>query len=87
MADEIDKVAGIDPDQIYRASEGPKYFGLKRTALDDAIKRGEIEPPMWLTDSGRARGWLGSVIIKHHQKRLAASAAKASGSGLTKQEI
>ena len=63
----------LSPNEIVRWRDGPRYFGYKPTQLDEKIKSGEIPPPMALSDSGRARGWLGSQIIEHQQKRLAAS--------------
>ena len=72
--EELPNLAELEPDQIIRKCDGPKYFGLKSTALDDAIDRGDIEPPMALTAGGRARGWTGRQIINHHRRRLAAAA-------------
>jgi predicted DNA-binding transcriptional regulator AlpA len=61
----------LEPNEIVRWSAGPKYFGLKRTALNEKIKSGEIPPPMPLSDNGRATGWLGRVIIEWQASRLA----------------
>jgi hypothetical protein len=53
---------------IVRKVDGPKYFGLQHTALDEAIENGEIEKPFALTANGRARGWFGWQINKHHKQ-------------------
>jgi predicted DNA-binding transcriptional regulator AlpA len=62
----------IDPNEIIRRELGHKYFGLKRSQLDQQIKDGKIPRPFPLVEGGRATGWLGRQIIKHHQKRIAA---------------
>lgn len=67
------RIEELDPNQIVRKGEGPKYFGLKSTALDDAIKAELIPAPFALTEGGRAKGWTGRQIIDHHNARIAAS--------------
>jgi len=52
--------------------EGPKYFGYKHSQLDEKIRAGEIPAPFPLTDSGRAKGWIGRQIIEWQNARLAA---------------
>jgi predicted DNA-binding transcriptional regulator AlpA len=64
----------LDPNQIVRLSQGPKYFGYKHTQQDEKIKDGTLPPPFPLSENGRARGWLGRQIIEHHRRRLAAAA-------------
>jgi predicted DNA-binding transcriptional regulator AlpA len=63
----------LNPDHIYRLREGRRLFGYGPTQLAEKIKSGEIPPPMDLSETGRAKGWLGRVIIEHHERRLAAS--------------
>jgi hypothetical protein len=63
-------VAGLDPHQIVRKSEGRKYFGFVKSTLNEKIKRGEIPPTFPLSDSGRAQGWTGEQIIAHHKARM-----------------
>jgi predicted DNA-binding transcriptional regulator AlpA len=46
--------------------------GLKRTALQDAIDRGEVPAPVKATDSGRARRWFEDEIIAYQDARAAA---------------
>ena len=60
----------LHPNEIVRKCDGPKYFGLGHTQIEEKIKSGEIEPPMALSDSGRAKGWTGEQIIRHQQRRL-----------------
>jgi predicted DNA-binding transcriptional regulator AlpA len=66
----------LDPNQIFRPKEAEKYFGYKRSQLNEKIKSGEIDPPIPLSDSGRAVGFTGRQIIEHHRRRLAAAAKK-----------
>jgi predicted DNA-binding transcriptional regulator AlpA len=63
---------GLDPDQIVRRAQGPRYFGLKKSQLAEAIKDGKIPAPFPLVEGGRATGWLGRQIIAHHHRRIAA---------------
>jgi predicted DNA-binding transcriptional regulator AlpA len=61
-----------------RWRDGPKFFGFKLTQQQEKIASGEIPPPIALSDSGRAKGWLGQQIIEHQQKRLAAAQAEGA---------
>ena len=63
-------VGALDPHQVVRWHEGPKYFGYKLTQQDEKIKLGEIPAPLRLSDSGKAKGWFGSQIIEHQQRLL-----------------
>jgi predicted DNA-binding transcriptional regulator AlpA len=63
--------AALAPDQIVRWREGKKYFGYGHTQLVEKIAAGEIPAPLNLSDTGRAKGWLGSDIIAHQQRLLA----------------
>jgi predicted DNA-binding transcriptional regulator AlpA len=58
----------IHPNEVIRLKDGPTYFGFGPTQIDAKIKTGEIPPPLSLSASGRARGWLGSQIIEHQAK-------------------
>jgi predicted DNA-binding transcriptional regulator AlpA len=60
----------LRPNEIVRKKDGFKYFGLKRTALDDAIKNNLIPKPFPLTKDGRAVGWTGQQILDHQRKLL-----------------
>ena len=66
---EPEKVSSeLDPHQIVRFQDGEKYFGYKPSHLRALIDQGEIPPPLELSDTGRALGWLGQQIIDHHKK-------------------
>ncbi len=45
--------------------------GLRRTALADAIGRGEFPAPIKLTDGGRATAWIQSEIEAWLDQRVA----------------
>jgi predicted DNA-binding transcriptional regulator AlpA len=64
---------GIDPSKIYRrySSETQKILGLKRTAIDMAIKNGDLPEPLPLTEHGSACGWLGTTLIEIQKRRIA----------------
>jgi hypothetical protein len=57
----------LSPNEIVRWRDGPKFFGFKLTQQQEKIASGEIPPPIALSDSGRAKGWLGQQIIEHQQ--------------------
>jgi hypothetical protein len=61
----------LDPNEIFRPRQAEKYLGYKHSQLDELIKKGEIEPPFPLSDSGRAVAWTGRMLINHHRRRLA----------------
>jgi predicted DNA-binding transcriptional regulator AlpA len=63
----------LHPNQIVRKREGAKYFGYKRSQLDEKIKSGEIPPTFPLSKSGRAQAWTGRQIIEYQRARLAAA--------------
>jgi hypothetical protein len=64
--------------EIVRFFDGPKVFGLKLSALRDAILKGLIPKPIPLTSEGRSLGWTRGMIRQHHAKmaKLAAERAK-----------
>jgi hypothetical protein len=64
----------IHPDWFYRLSDGPKFFGYGPTTIDDKIRSGEIPPLVSRSDSGRAKGWFGRVIIEWQAARQAKTA-------------
>jgi predicted DNA-binding transcriptional regulator AlpA len=75
--DTNETIKRLEPDEVVRWTNGPKYFGLKKSQQDEAVKRGEIPQPFKLTASGRATGWTGQQIIEHHRQRMAASKKQA----------
>ena len=73
-----DETFGIDPSVYYRKTD-PKtrqIIGLAATAIDEAIKNGDLEPPEPITENGRATGWQGATLIKMIRKRQERAAAK-----------
>jgi hypothetical protein len=73
MSKSTSAAAELHPQQIVRKSDGPKYFGLKRSQLEEAIKNHLVPAPFPLTEGGRARGWLGQQIIDHQRRLIAAA--------------
>jgi hypothetical protein len=63
----------LHPDWFYRMSDGPKFFGYRSSALAAKIESGEIPGPISLSDTGRAKGWFGRIIIAWQQEREAAA--------------
>jgi hypothetical protein len=66
------------PDRFYRKNEvvANRYLGYGFTQLEEKIKAGEIDPPISLSNSGRACGWFGRYIIKLQAAREAAAKRK-----------
>jgi predicted DNA-binding transcriptional regulator AlpA len=64
MSKKSDEPRPLVPDQIYRWKEGWKFFGYGATQLEEKIEAGEIPAPIPLSDTGRAKGWLGRTIIE-----------------------
>ena len=62
--------------RIIRMRDLPDYVGLKRTQIEELIKRGEFPKPVPLSDTGRAKGWLEHELISWQQERLAARERK-----------
>jgi prophage regulatory protein len=48
-----------------------ELVGLKRTQIDEAIRRGEFPKPIKLTDTGRARAWLEQDLEEWLEARVA----------------
>jgi predicted DNA-binding transcriptional regulator AlpA len=70
----------IHPDFVYRRSSpiARAVIGLGDTQTDEAIANGELPPPVKLTESGRATGWIGAQLIELQRKRLAKAEAAAA---------
>jgi hypothetical protein len=80
LPDDLD----LDPAEIFRPRQAYRYFGLRHSQVAEKIKRGEIEPPIPLSENGTAVGWTGRQLILHHCRRLqlvAANNNKAAASG------
>jgi prophage regulatory protein len=57
--------------RFYRRSDLPQYVGLRRTQIDELIKKGEFPRPIPLSDTGRAVAWLESDLVAWQMRRLA----------------
>jgi hypothetical protein len=68
---------GLHPDEIIRWKDGPKYFGQRRSQLNENIRKGLIPAPFTLVEGGRGKGWTGQMILDHHQRRQAAATRTA----------
>jgi predicted DNA-binding transcriptional regulator AlpA len=66
----------LDPNEIFRPRQARKYFGLGHSQIALKVKSGELPPPIKLSPSGSAVGWLGSQIIEYHRTRLALTTNK-----------
>jgi predicted DNA-binding transcriptional regulator AlpA len=61
----------IHPNEIVRLKDAYRYFGYTETQLAEKVRAGEIPPPMSLSATGRAKGWLGSQIIEYQARLMA----------------
>jgi predicted DNA-binding transcriptional regulator AlpA len=68
-----ESLRGLDPDQLVRWTEGPKYFGLRKSQLDENIRKGLIPAPFAIVEGGRGKAWTGRQILEHHARRFAAA--------------
>jgi predicted DNA-binding transcriptional regulator AlpA len=48
-----------------------ELLGIKRTALDEAIKRGAFPKPFIIFEGGRARAWDADEVMAYIEGRLA----------------
>ena len=55
-----------------------EFFGLQKSQLDEKIKAGEIDPPIPLSKTGRAKGFTGQQIIDHQQRQRELSKRKSA---------
>ena len=74
-AESVVSLSELHPNELVRKSQGPRFFGLKATQLDDAIEQGLIPRPFPVYEGSRATAWTGQMIIDHHRARM--NAAKA----------
>ena len=70
--------------RMIRLKQLPAFTGIKKTAIDDAIKKGEFPPPVPLNDSGRAIAWMESELIDWQNSRKAARDAALAKKTKTK---
>jgi hypothetical protein len=73
-----DKPAELHPNEIVRWKDAPKYFGLRESHLREKIKAGEIDPPIPLSSTGRAKGFTGQQILEHQQRQRQLSCKRNS---------
>jgi prophage regulatory protein len=57
--------------RIIRLADLPAYVGLRRTQIDELIRRGEFPRSIPLSDFGRAKGWIESELMAWQQARIA----------------
>ena len=55
-------------DPILRIAEVEKELGLKKSSIYQLVKKGDLKPPIKITD--RASGWPLSWIIEYKNKRI-----------------
>jgi hypothetical protein len=72
-------VGPINPNSFYRKSVvvRHRFLGYGHSQLDEKIKVGEIDPPVALSESGRAVGWYGRYLLEKQAEREAAAERKA----------
>jgi len=61
--------------RVRRLREVEEFTGLKRTQIFAHVAAGNFPPPIKLTDTGRAIGWLESELLEWLAKRVAAREA------------
>jgi prophage regulatory protein len=57
--------------RIIRKRDLPQFVGLRRTQIDELMKRGEFPRPIKLSDYGRAVGWLEDELAEWQRRRSA----------------
>jgi predicted DNA-binding transcriptional regulator AlpA len=62
--------------RLYRRNELPQYVGLRRTQIDELMKKGEFPRPISLSDGGRAVAWLEADLVTWQLHRLAKRASE-----------
>jgi hypothetical protein len=73
-----DETYGIVAAWFYRKSDPQTraIIGLKSTAIEEAIAKGELPAPAFVTPSGRAVGWQGSQLIGYVRERMERAAVE-----------
>ena len=59
------------PRRLIRRNEVLKLLGIKRTALDAALARGDFPRPVTIFAHGRARAWAENEVLDYIEHRLA----------------
>jgi len=67
---EANNYSPLDPNVLVRRGSDDewRYLGLKRTAVQEAIDDGLLEPPHPLNEDGRAQAWFGFQVNRYHEK-------------------
>jgi predicted DNA-binding transcriptional regulator AlpA len=64
------------PHEMYRLKDAARFFGYSLHRLETLIRTGKLPGPMALSDSGRAKAYLGSQILAWQAERVAAAKTK-----------
>ena len=64
--------------RMIRLADLPQYVGLKRTQIDELIKKGEFPKAIKLSDAGRAKAWLECDVLAWQNDRIAKARDKAA---------
>jgi predicted DNA-binding transcriptional regulator AlpA len=64
----------LQPYVAVRKCHWYRVYGLRASAIDEAIERGDIPKP--IAFGKRAVGWTGVQINEHHRKKVAEAASK-----------
>jgi len=62
-----------------------QLIGLKRTALDEAVERGDFPPPVKMFEGGRKSFWDREEVLAHIEARF--EARKKTDSKVTKTKM
>src|SRR5262249_61152316 len=73
---QLDDVRALPNNNVLRERAVQARTGLKTTALNDAIARGEFPAPFYPTESGRTRVWLEAEVDAWLVSRLAQRGAE-----------
>lgn len=57
------------PERAYRKRDLPKFAGVKRSQLDELIKRGKFPPGTPVSDGGRTKVWFASDLLRWQDER------------------
>jgi hypothetical protein len=67
----VDDKPTLIPDHFYRWPKALPFIGTGKSQAQELIARGELEPPIKLSDTGRAVAFLGIQLVRFQQRRLA----------------
>jgi len=58
------------PRRLIRRREVMELLGIKRTAFDDALARGDFPKPITIFAGGRAKAWAEDEVRDYIERRL-----------------